>query len=451
MGRSYYVEETVEKYFSKLIQLEKPYITGLIVGQCSSPRDYVILATQTPQKDNCEEPKPKPGFSKLDEIDDDWVSVHASQVSRMLPGGLLVLGAFLVTSPDLSKDSQNALRKLIFAVQKSSMKNRLWSADDNDVSERVAVHICSATRKITCRTFDVDNPKNTAKPADWKYQSSMLSWLTVECNIGVDVTVPINSSSSSYQEQQKTTRTGLAKWAKELDDVIILFNGRVKDRDADLLEDQKKSSRSSSQTIKASILQPSLLSNENRSTALVQVCKSSLTIQGVVKCRAYIQSNKPKVNEALQALKRDILNTISDRCEILFEDIILNGPQNESGKEICLLPRRVFVPIHGSSVMLCDYVFGDEAAEDLLNRFIEILDQDVRFDAIDFAEEKNSRTKSDAKQDLDLSDMYGTNKDHPEVLNKKVTSSKLHQNIGIVMAATVALVAALLSFQYLFE
>ncbi|XP_063282758.1 protein odr-4 homolog [Pelobates fuscus] len=455
MGRSYYIEDTVEKYFSKIIQLQKPYVTGLIIGQCCVQRDYVILAAQTPQKENSEEPPKKPILSKLDEIDDEWVSVHASQVGRMLPGGLLVLGVFLVTSPDLSKDSQNALRKLIFTVEKSSMKNRLWTSDDNDVSERVAVHICSATRKITCRTFDVKDPKSTAKPADWKYQNSALSWLTIDCNVCVDVTIPLISSSPSYKEQQKSTRTGLAKWAKELDDIIILLNGQVKDKSSDLLEDQKKArsvAHSSSQMIKASIVKPSLLGNNTRSTAVVQTCKSSLTIQGIVKCRAYIQSTKAKVNEAFQALKRDILNTIADRCEILFEDIILNGPQNESEKTTTPLPQRVFVPIHGSSVMLCDYVFGDESAEDLQNRFAEILDQDVRFDGIHFAEEKGSVIKADENQDPDVSCHLDPLKESQlKALNKNVTSSKLQQNLGIVMAAAAAIVAVLLSFQYLLE
>ena len=30
----------------------------------------------------------------------------------MLPGGLLVLGVFIIATPELSKDSQNALRKV---------------------------------------------------------------------------------------------------------------------------------------------------------------------------------------------------------------------------------------------------------------------------------------------------------------------------------------------------
>uniref|UniRef100_A0A8C5WFG8 Protein odr-4 homolog n=1 Tax=Leptobrachium leishanense TaxID=445787 RepID=A0A8C5WFG8_9ANUR len=383
MGRSYYVEDTVERCFSKLVQLQKPYITGLIVGLCSSQRDYVILAVQTPQKDSHGEPKKKPVVSKLDEIDEEWVSLHASQVSRMLPGGLLVLGVFLVTSPDLSKDSQN----IVFTVEKSSMKNRLWAYDDSDVTERVAVHICSATRKITCRTFDVKDPKSTAKPADWKYQSSALSFLTVECNVCVDLTIPISSSSSSHQDQQKSTRTGLAKWAKELDDAVILFNGQFKDKDWENVFVPVDPFMCAVSFLSQSV------SADGRSTALVQACKSSLSVRGVVRCRAYIQSNKPKVKEALQAIKRDFLNTVSDRCEILFEDIVLNGPQNESETSSTPLPQRVFVHVGGSSVMLCDYAFGDESAEDLQNRFAEMLDQDVRPDGIEFAEERTCGTR----------------------------------------------------------
>lgn len=38
--------------------------------------------------------------------------IFISKVSRMLPGGLLVLGVFMVATPELAKDGQNALRKV---------------------------------------------------------------------------------------------------------------------------------------------------------------------------------------------------------------------------------------------------------------------------------------------------------------------------------------------------
>lgn len=453
MGRSYYVDEAVEKYFTRISHQEESYVTGLLIGHSSSQRDYVVLAVQTPQKDDQGEvPQKRVGPSKLEDIDEEWVSIHASQVNRMLPGGLLVVGVFLVTSPELVKDSQNALRKLIFAVDKTSRKNRLWSLSETDATDRVAVHICSTTKKNTCRTFDVADPKSTAKPADWKYQNTPSAWLTIDCNVRVDLTIPL-SSCATYQEKQKCARQGLAQWAKELENAVIFFNGQVKDGDGDLVEEQKKSrssAHSSPQIVSANILiSPTSL---NRSTALVQVCKSSLSIQGVVKCRGYVSSNKPKVKDAAQAIKRDLLNTLSDRCEILFEDIILNGSQNEPEKELCPLPQRVFIPIPGSSIMLCDYVFGDETEEDLQTRFLEMLDQDVSYKALAFMEETSKRdTHENEYQPQQDSYQPDTPPNEETHTLKKGTSTKLKQNMGLIMATAVVLLAALISLHYLNE
>ncbi|NP_001090192.1 protein odr-4 homolog isoform X1 [Xenopus laevis] len=445
MGRSYYVDDRVEKYFSKLVQQQKACITGLIIGQYSSQRDYAVLTAQTPQKEDQNEEK-KPGLSKLEEIDDEWVSMHASQVGRMLPGGLMVLGVFLMTTPDLSKDAQTILRKLVFAVEKSSMKNRLWNFDEDDVSERVTLHICSSTKKITCRTYDINDPKSTPKPADWKYQNSVLSWLTVDCNVRVDVTIPLTSPSLTYQERQKSIRLGLVKWTKEIEDSVVLFNGQYKDKNGDLFEEQKKSSRSSShyspQIITANFLNASPLIDNTRSTALVQPCKSSLTIQGVMKCRGFIHSNRPKVKDAMQAIKRDLLNTIQDRCELLFEDMMLNGPSNEN--DACPLPQRVFVPINGSNLKLCDYLFGDETTSDLQSHFLEIMDQEVEQNELDFTEKKCELAHPEKRESEPASQHLESK---PE--NKARSSSTSLLNKGLVISTIVASIAIIISFYYI--
>uniref|UniRef100_A0A6I8SUV5 Protein odr-4 homolog n=1 Tax=Xenopus tropicalis TaxID=8364 RepID=A0A6I8SUV5_XENTR len=404
MGRSYYVDDGVEKYFSKLIQQQKAYVTGLLIGQYSSQRDYAVLAAQTPQKEDQSE-ETKSGFSKLEGIDDEWVSMHASQLGHMLPGGLMVLGVFLMTSPDLSKDSQNVLRKLVFTVEKSSMKNRLWNFDDDDVSERVTLHICSATKKITCRTYDINDPKSTPKPADWKYQSSGLSWLTIDCSVRVDVTIPLTSSSLTYQERQKSIRLGLVKWAKEIEDSLVLFNGQVKDKSADLFEEQKKSSRSSShyspQIITANVL-------------------------------------------TAAAVKRDILNTIQARCEMLFEDMMLNGPSKGTENEVCPLPQRVFVPINGSSLKLCDYLFGDETSSDLQSHFLEIMDQEVEQNELEFPEKKCSCTQPEERESEPVS--YNLESKPVDQAN---SSSKFLLNKGLLISTVVASIAVIISFYYI--
>ncbi|KFO28577.1 Protein odr-4 like protein [Fukomys damarensis] len=328
MGRTYIVDETVGQYLSNINLQGKSFVSGLLIGQCSSQKDYVILATRTPpreeQNENIKHPK-----TKLDNLDEEWATEHAHQVSRMLPGGLIVLGVFIITTLELANDFQNALR-----------------------------------------------------------------------------------------------RNGLTRWAKQIENGVYFINGQVKDEDCDLLEGQ-------------------LLNSNHRSTATAQVCSGSVNLKGDVKCRAYIHSNKPKVKDAVQAVKRDILNTVADRCEILFEDLLLN---ENSEKEFHILPHRVFVPIPGSTVMLCDYKFGDESTEEIREHFIEMLDQMIQMECLEVAEEINTAFMSSSMNNEAALD--NTEAEQPEQPVKTTIILKIQQNIGMIAAFAVAVLAAGISFHY---
>ncbi|XP_017690449.1 PREDICTED: protein odr-4 homolog isoform X2 [Lepidothrix coronata] len=408
MGRTYLVEEGIGQYLSELSTAVKPYVTGLLIGQCSPQRDYVIRAVRTPPKDQHEEQNSPP---KLASLDEEWITTHASQVSRMLPGGLLVLGVFMIASPELAKDGQNALRK----------------------------------QRVVCRTYDVQDPKSSAKPADWKYQSALsASWLALGCTVNVNIHIPLLATSPNH-DLEKNTKNGLNRWSKQIEDSVFLINGQVKDDDTELLEGQKKSrgnTQSSTQFSDVKVLTQLCQGSSHRSTATVQVCSGSINLRGAVKCRAYIHNNRPRVKEAIQALKRDIINTLSDRCEILFEDLILNeGPQKKSfEREYHVLPQRLFVPVPGSSVMLSDYKFGDEAAGEIQERFVELLDQAVQAEEIHTAE--GISTVDICPVPDNLEDTQQTQ------LTKATLLLKLQQNMGVVVAAAVAILASIFSFNY---
>ncbi|XP_030902608.1 protein odr-4 homolog isoform X1 [Melopsittacus undulatus] len=442
MGRTYFVEEAIGQYLSNLSTKVQPYVTGLLIGQCSVQKDYVIQAVRTPLK---EEQKEDTKPSKLASIDEEWITTHASQVSRMLPGGLLVLGVFIITSPELSKDSQNALRKLIFSVEKSLTKRRLWKPAEEEVSERAALQICSATKKVVCRTYDVQDPKSSAKPADWKYQSALsASWLALDCTVNVNIHIPLLATSPNH-DLEKNIKNGLNRWAKQIEDSVFLINGQVKDDDAELLEGQKKSrgnTQSTSQISDVKVLTQLSQGSSRRSTATVQVCSGSINLKGAVKCRAYTHNNKPKVKEAIQALKRDIINTLSDRCEILFEDLIINEgpPKKDFEREYHVLPQRLFVPVAGSSVMLSDYRFGEEAVGEIQERFVEMLDQSVQAEDIHIAEEINTVGICPVTDNMDDTQQ--------KQLTKATLLLKLQQNMGVVIAAAVAVFASIFSFNY---
>ncbi|XP_064310429.1 protein odr-4 homolog isoform X1 [Phalacrocorax carbo] len=442
MGRIYFVEEAIGQYLSDLSAKVKPYVTGLLIGQCSPQRDYVIRAVRTPPKEEQKEDNISP--SKLASVDEEWITTHASQVSRMLPGGLLVLGVFIIATPELSNDSQNALRKLIFSVEKSLTKRRLWKPAEEEVSDRAALQICSATKKVVCRTYDVQDPKSSAKPADWKYQSALsASWLALDCTVNVNIHIPLLATSPNH-DLEKNTKNGLNRWSKQIEDSVFLINGQVKD-DTELLEGQKKlrgNTQSSPQFSDVKVLTQLCQGSSHRSTATVQVCSASINLKGAVKCRAYIHNNKPKVKEAIQALKRDIINTLSDRCEILFEDLIINeGPHKKSfEREYHVLPQRLFVPVAGSSVMLSDYKFGDETTGEIQDRFVDMLDQSVQAEDIHIAEEINTVNICPVTDNMD------------DTQQKQLTEAalllKLQQHMGVVIAAAVAVFASIFSFNY---
>ncbi|XP_033054489.1 protein odr-4 homolog isoform X2 [Trachypithecus francoisi] len=419
MGRTYIVEETVGQYLSNINLQGKAFVSGLLIGQCSSQKDYVILATRTPpkkeQSENLKHPK-----AKLDNLDEEWATEHAYQ--------------------------------LMFAVEKSINRKRLWNFTEEEVSERVTLHICASTKKIFCRTYDIHDPKSSARPADWKYQSGLSSsWLSLECTVHVNIHIPLSATSVSYT-LEKNTKNGLTRWAKEIENGVYLINGQVKDEDCDLLEGQKKSSRGNTQATSHSfdvrVLTQLLLNSDHRSTATVQICSGSVNLKGAVKCRAYIHSSKPKVKDAVQAVKRDILNTVADRCEILFEDLLLNEipEKKDSEKEFHILPHRVFIPLPGSTVMLCDYKFDDEPAEEIRDHFMEMLDHAIQIEDLKIAEEINTACMSSSMSSH--ASLDNTDDEQPKQPIKTTMLLKIQQNIGVIAAFTVAVLAAGISFHY---
>ncbi|XP_040841318.1 protein odr-4 homolog isoform X3 [Ochotona curzoniae] len=405
MGRTYIVEETVGQYLSDVGLQGKAVVCGLLVGQCSPQKDYVILAARTPPKEEQQENLEHPQA----QLDEEWAAEHANQVSRMLPGGLSILGVFIVTAVGLTDDLQHTLRRLLFAVEKSVSRKRLWRFADEEVSERVALLLCSASKKLVCRTYDVRDPKSSARPADWKYQSALsASWLCLQGTVHINIHIPLSATSAGYA-LERNTRNGLTRWAKQIENGVYLINGQVKAEDCDLLEGQKKSSRGNTP--------------------------------------ASGHSFDVRVLTQL-AVKRDILNTVVDRCEILFEDLLLNERPGKKGseKEFHILPHRVFVPIPGSAVMLCDYKFGDEPAEEIRDHFMEMLDHTIKAEDLEIAEEPNTACVSPSAGSE--GSVGSTDEEQPPQPVRRTLMMKIQQNTGVIAAVAVAVFAAGVSFHY---
>ncbi|TNN60414.1 Protein odr-4 [Liparis tanakae] len=424
MGRSYIVEEAVEGYLTRQCEQQAGPVTGLLIGQSSTQREFVVMATRTPQRE-------EPPAAAADSPDKEWVTEHARQVSRMLPGGLSVLGVFIVTDVD-SKDTLTTLRQLVFAVEKLISSERLWSLSDDDVADCVALHVNPKTRKTFCRTFDIKDPKSVAKPADWRYQAGVSSsWSSVCCSLSVDVLVPLPDDSTDLEAMDTCLKEGLRVWARQLEGGVFLLDGRKLAEDSELAGGQVK--RNVRQTHTAQLL---VTPDERRSPDAARRCGGAVRLRGAVHSRAYLHSNKPKAKLAEKLLKRDAVSTVATRAQMLLEELLTAGGESRHQREFCL-PRRVFCPVAESGPLcVCDYLFSDEGLAEVTDRLKEMLDID--------AQERDLDTRQETPAEVREREAAA----EPTEEAIEAPEAKKSSYIGVAMTTVVALLAAAASMLY---
>lgn len=425
MGRGYIVEDAVESYLSQLCELKSTTVTGLLIGQSSAQRDFIVMASRTPIKEG-----------SGDGFDRDWVTEHARQVSRMLPGGLSVLGVFIISETD-AKDTLTSLRQLVFSVENLTSSERLWSPAEDDVTDCVTLHINPKTRKTVCRTFDVKDPKSIAKPADWKYQSGVCSsWITVSCCLNVNIYFSLPPGKNTTETMEKCIKEQLEIWAQRIESGLFLLDGKKLAEDIELTTGQRRNLK---QTHTAQLL---ISTFEQRQSDVVQKSGGSVSIRGTIHSRAYIHSNKPKIKHAEKMLKRDMICTLATRVQLLLEELAsAEGQNNNSGVELHF-PRRIFCPVKGRGpVCVCDYQFSDEGPSEATERLKEMLDLDAAEDDIDTSHEITPEsTNTETMENEQAEPVEEKTEDH--------TPQKSNY-IGVVMATAVALLATAASIMYL--
>ncbi|CAK6969429.1 protein odr-4 homolog isoform X2 [Scomber scombrus] len=432
MGRGYIVEGAVEGYLSKLCEQQAGPVTGLLIGQSANQRDFVVMATRTPQR---EESTAAAGNS----LDKEWFTEHARQVSRMLPGGLSVVGVFIITDTD-AKDTLTSLRQLVFAAENLISSERLWSPADDDVTECVTLHVNPKTRKTVCRSFDVRDPKSMAKPADWKYQSDVCSsWITMSCCLNVDMLVPLPDNKTSTESMDKCLKEELRAWAQQIESGVCLIDGKKLPEDTELTSGQKRNVR---QTYTTQLL---ISPEEQRLTDVVQRCGGSVSVRGAIHSRIYLHSYKPKAKLAEKLLKRDVVSTVATRVQMVLEELQASEEESKGSsrdkQQTVSLPRRVFCPVKVSGpVCVCVYQFSDEGLSEVTDRLKEMLDMDAAEQDLDTRQEITAEViESGAASDAT----------EPAVENVKVQEPQRNNYIGVAMATAAALLATAASMLYL--
>ncbi|XP_022111460.1 protein odr-4 homolog isoform X2 [Acanthaster planci] len=451
MGKTILADEGVQVFVNGLYGAHS-WMIGLVVGHCTSQKDFAVCLVPSPKEEIEDEETNKQ--TMLDGVSEHWIAEHARQVTRMLPGGLGVTGVFALAPPEMMRSAQAKLRQVLFAVHKLLRKHRLLE-EGEVTTEWAMLQICATSRKLTCRTFDVSNPQSTAKPADWKFQSFLSRWPYLHCRIHVDITVPVRHQAADCGQYSKQISAGLSPFVETIHNSLALVNGQLRDPQDSLeaAQTKRKSGKKSSGAGGPSALKYSvelLAQNIKHCDNKVQhsPCSARIQVHGVMESRSYVH-NKATVEEAIQAVKEDVIRSLQARLELLSDELRQSSTEEEV-KEVdteppCSIatPKRVFANLPGTHISVCDYAFRDETAQDSLDRLNELLNLQVTDEELELEAEKvpdDSDMEASEKSSFSLS-AAESEEGHQEARKRKPV-----RYLGAALGAAGALLAAGLSY-----
>ncbi|KAG8225008.1 hypothetical protein J437_LFUL006019 [Ladona fulva] len=417
MGRTIILEENLIPSITKFLS-PNAYVIGLILGQSTGQKDYVVHLARTPRpaKEDIEEEvieanpfgdKEKKSYEKpitsIKDLEENWVADHAKHVTRMLPGGMWVLGIFTGGPSDPFDDSgdRSRVRSALLQIRDHFMKHS-YLHGDGPSTEKIALHFNSVTKKFVGRTVDLSVPSASFRPAELKIHSFPTKWHHLECHMGFDQWFPL-PQSSSVKPLKRLIMDILGNLSQDIESAQCLIEGEPRDK-ADLVEgigekEEDEETRGTSRRKKGSTSSPRssptkkntlplevnlfLPCNKTESGGEVLMidCCGEVRLVGVLACRVFLHQ-KATVEEAEKAVKADIIRSLYSRLEMHWDSLI----EEEQGCPEDRLtlhepPRKVFVslPAWDGKVELLDYIFpGEDAAEfavmhrsseeDLLNR-----------------------------------------------------------------------------------
>ncbi|XP_062029685.1 uncharacterized protein LOC133745603 isoform X2 [Rosa rugosa] len=390
-----------------------PAQVGLVIGKLSSTLDrgFVFDLVPTPPNDagappcSLVEPDKRKGLKPKSQssdshslsIDKDWVAEHARQVSRMLVGGMKVVGIYIWISDNAFKNSNIVLCQTVMGVAKAA------PLSESDWDERLLIHICYSPRRWTCRNCMVTSniTSSSLRPCDFKMGRVLTSLQRFRCMYNFDIRLPIShKNSSNVQTMSEALRHEISVHAKYLKSAKAMLDGNL------VVHNDLSTSDGLHEV---ELLLPFV---EDTEVCSQKDALGVLAFRGSVCSFAYLNIREP-ISQAVADIKDDIITSLQSRLDIICDEadgetgpidtgiekarddadsqevgdgissgtpvsqIVLQSLRKACGLS---LPRRVFIPwLAGTFV--CDYLQPSETFEVLKDRCVELLSMEVPTDA----------------------------------------------------------------------
>ncbi|CAI9293729.1 unnamed protein product [Lactuca saligna] len=320
-------------------------------------------------------------------IDKDWVAEHARQVSRMLVGGMKVVGIYIWMNESLFKNSTLVLCQTVKGVADAApIRDIGWD-------ERLLIHISYSPSRWTCRNCSLSSniTSSSLRPCDFKMGRVFSTLQKFRCIYSFDIRFPIfHESISNPKKFAGIVRDVISSHAEELKGAKALINGNLVNVDEQCSFDGVH---------EVEFFIPFMQHTSFQAYSEEEVV-GILVFTGSVCSYAYSNS-KESISQALADLKGDIISSLHSRLDIICDEadgqldsdsvadvggeVSTQTPiphlQLQSLRKGCSLcfPRRVFVPWLGDTY-ICDYLQPSETLEGVKDHCVELMSMEALTD-----------------------------------------------------------------------
>lgn len=454
MVRSAVADESLLTYIQNLAKLDVLTI-GLILGQTAAEKDLVIHFARTPPVQAATEKIEKNKkasdtnvpIKKIENISEFWIADHAKHATRMLPGGMYVLGIFVISETDLLSPFNGKLRAILNQIHKQlSINSYLFG--NQEIQDKLVLNYCTATENFTCKTYNVNT--SSVKPGDFKFQPKAMKWNQIECKFDVDQTFPIFKGRYDWS-LKKHLQAILDTLNKSFEAAVFLYDHEIKDND-EILESlgkkkkitKSKSSikdKSESKAIQVSIFLP-CDTKDTEDDLEIKGCGGFIRIMGQITSKLWLYP-KMTIQEASRSVVEDIVRSLASRLEMHWDSLI--DEESGSAQDTNSLhepPRRVLISLPANKVMLSDYLFPGEGANDAFISLSELLDITLQ--------DKKSIVEVEGQPDLTeiypSTDQLNIDGEETQHNSSSADSNKFMYVTGFIVALIVLIVSLVIHF-----
>lgn len=433
-------EDALSEHFDGLLQNRVAAEVGLLIGKPSvGSRDIVLAVVPHP---DCDEvlavgagsaaagSKSKKGGSSSSSgpsvsvsVRHDDVTDHALQASRMLPGGLSVLGLYLFAPDSGFSSASSSLCKALAsiasdlaALSSSPQQQRPNSGSTKAAPEQqelLLLHVDSTSRKFTMRSCLASHGEHAAaaslKPCELKFGPSLASLVCLRSSHSFDLALPATDASATLQQ---LLQAAVAQESARVSAALAVVGGSIPASSTQPLADLLPASSSGVTGGGSSISDPvrvelycSPAGNVPPPAAAAGAAATaagSVRLQGTVEAIAYVH-RRDAAAKALSELKQDITRSLTARMQLLENEVVsaayeaqqaagqqggsskaLAGPAHPLLAAACAsskvsrgLLRRVLMPWESlGGIQVCDYLMEGDTAEAAVEQARQLLGLD---------------------------------------------------------------------------